>query len=52
MKNKQNPTAAQLVYEYSIVDEKLTKANENLKNTTIEQLRVLAKKDDAIRLNK
>ena len=50
MKNRQEPTASQLAYEYAVVDKKLAKANENLKNTTVEQLRFL--KAEAIRLGK
>lgn len=50
MKSQQNPTAAQLAYEYAIVDKKLARANENLKGVTIEQLRAM--KADAIRAGK
>ena len=50
MKNQQNPTAAQLAYEYAMVDKKLAQANKNLKGVTIEQLRDM--KADAIRAGK
>jgi hypothetical protein len=50
MKIKHQPTVAQLTYEYAVVDKKLARANENLKDTTIEQLRAL--KSEAIRKGK
>lgn len=50
MKIKHQPTATQLTYEYAVVDKKLARANENLKDTTIEQLRAL--KAEAIRKGK
>ena len=50
MKDQQNPTAAQLAYEYAMVDKKLVRANENLRGVTIEQLRAM--KADAISADK
>jgi hypothetical protein len=39
MTEKQEPKAAQLAYEYAIVDKKLEKANQHLKNFSVAQIR-------------
>lgn len=44
MKDKQEPKAAQLAYEYAMVDKKLEQANQHLKNLSAVQIREAMRK--------